>query len=197
MSSQKLIYTLRCCPCSDHELLHKYDALLRDGLGSILNIDMTESQWIQASLPIKLGGLGIRRVASLALPAFLASAAGTRALQSAMLDANHTVIDESVEGAAVTIVGAEEPQPDQKGAQHLALGEIPPPREAIRIFPRFPERWRLVDKHVAGPGLENVAAEPCIGVDPVRMRRAQKRGEPIVADGELVRDIVIDWQGIP
>src|SRR6218665_1025713 len=72
MSSPKLLYTLRCCP------LDRYDVLLRKGLSSILTIDMADDQWTQASLPIKLGGLGIRRAASLAIPAFLASAAGTQ-----------------------------------------------------------------------------------------------------------------------
>ena len=43
------------------------------------------TQWLQASLPIKDGGLWVRRVASLALPAFLASAAGTVSLQDAIL----------------------------------------------------------------------------------------------------------------
>jgi len=38
-------------------------------------------QWIQASQSVTDGGLGIRRVYSLALPAFLASAASTSHLQ--------------------------------------------------------------------------------------------------------------------
>jgi len=42
-------------------------------------------QWLQASLPLKEGGLGVRRVASLALPAFLASAASTLSLQALIL----------------------------------------------------------------------------------------------------------------
>jgi hypothetical protein len=42
-------------------------------------------QWLQASLPVKDGGLGVRRVASLASPAFLASAASTLALQDFIL----------------------------------------------------------------------------------------------------------------
>jgi len=46
---------------------------------------MTDTQWLQASLPIKDGGLGVRRVASLALPALLASAAGTVSLQDTIL----------------------------------------------------------------------------------------------------------------
>ena len=42
---------------------------------------------------IKAGGLGIRRVSSLALPAFLASAAGTLPLQSSMLRYSNTPMD--------------------------------------------------------------------------------------------------------
>ena len=40
---------------------------------------------LQASLPVKDGGLGVRRVSSLALPAFLASAASTLSLQADIL----------------------------------------------------------------------------------------------------------------
>jgi len=51
-------------------------------------------KWIQASLPVCDGGLEIRRVTSLALPAFVASAASTLSLQAdilagcAVLDSN-------------------------------------------------------------------------------------------------------------
>jgi len=52
--------------------------LLQSAISWITNLDLTDTQWSQASLPIKDGGLGVRRVASLApLLAFLASAAGT------------------------------------------------------------------------------------------------------------------------
>jgi len=40
---------------------------------------------IQASLPVRDGGLGVRRVSSLALPAFLASPASTLSLQDDIL----------------------------------------------------------------------------------------------------------------
>jgi len=46
---------------------------------------VSDTQWLQASLPVKDGGLGIRRAASLALPAFLASAASTSSLQDSIL----------------------------------------------------------------------------------------------------------------
>src|SRR6218665_1487028 len=45
------------------------------------------------SLPIKLGGLGIRRAASLAIPAFFASAAGTQMTQASMLENSFTDTD--------------------------------------------------------------------------------------------------------
>ena len=51
----------------------------------ITNSSLTDTQWLQASLPIKDGGLGVRRVSSLVLPAFLASAAGTALLQTEIL----------------------------------------------------------------------------------------------------------------
>jgi len=52
---------------------------------SVTNSDLTDIQWMQASMPVKHGGLGIRRVSSLANPAFLASAASTLSLQDQIL----------------------------------------------------------------------------------------------------------------
>ena len=39
---------------------------LRSGLTSILNVDLSENQWTQASLPVGDGGLGIRSAQMLA-----------------------------------------------------------------------------------------------------------------------------------
>jgi len=58
---------------------------LRKALCTIINVDFTDSQWTQASLPVGLGGLGVRSVSTLAPSAFLASAAGTRTLQDRLL----------------------------------------------------------------------------------------------------------------
>ena len=60
---------------------------MRKGLENILNISFTDTQWLQATFPIRLGGLGIRRAESLANPAFLASAAFTSEIQSNILGA--------------------------------------------------------------------------------------------------------------
>jgi len=84
-SAPKLMHTLRSSPCDGHNALEKFDGLLRGCVSTITNTDLTDIQWIQASLPVRNGGLGIRRVSSLASSAFLASAAGTRDLQSRIL----------------------------------------------------------------------------------------------------------------
>jgi len=51
----------------------------------ITNSSLSDSQWAQANLPIKDGGLGIRNVSDLALPAFIASSVGTGRLQEELL----------------------------------------------------------------------------------------------------------------
>ena len=79
------MHTLRCAPCHGHPALQNFDELLRDGVSSITNSSLTETHWIQASLPIRNESLRIRRGTSLALSAFLASAASTSDLQNALL----------------------------------------------------------------------------------------------------------------
>ena len=79
------MHTLRSAPCFGHPALHEVDSLLRRSLCDVINIDLTDLQWQQASLPVRLGGLGIRLVSQLAPSAFLASAVGTKELQDAIL----------------------------------------------------------------------------------------------------------------
>ena len=44
-------------------------------------MQLSDNQWLQSSLPVREGGLGVRSVVSLAPSAFLASAVSTRPLQ--------------------------------------------------------------------------------------------------------------------
>jgi len=101
LSIPKLLYTLRTSACFLNEgLLRDFDEVLRSGLCSLLNIHISDDQWIQASLPVRSGGLGIRSAVMLATPAFLASAAGTRSLQDQLLhDVDVTSTDPLVEDA--------------------------------------------------------------------------------------------------
>ena len=82
LSAPKLLYTLRCSPCSDHPGLDEFDHLLRAALTIIMNFEIDDLAWIQASLPVVAGGLGVRSVTLLAPSAFLASAAATLELQT-------------------------------------------------------------------------------------------------------------------
>ena len=71
-SAPRVQHLLRCSPSVDHPALLEFDELLRSAVSLISNSVLSDDQWLQASLPIKDGGLGIRRVSSLATPAFLA-----------------------------------------------------------------------------------------------------------------------------
>ena len=88
-SAPKIMHTLSCSPCFGNEALEQFDSLLRSDLCTITNLAVSNHQWIQTSLPVSAGGLWIRRVVSLALPAFLASAASTHSLQSLLLPNCH------------------------------------------------------------------------------------------------------------
>ena len=68
-----------------HLSLQLFDSSLRSALQRICNSGFSDSQWLQASLSVRDGGLRVRRVSSLALPAYLASAASTLSLQNEIL----------------------------------------------------------------------------------------------------------------
>jgi len=78
-------HLLRCSPSASHSALLEFDSLLKTAIERITNSSLTDSLWPQASLPIRDGGLGVRRVSSLAIPTFLASAASTVSLQDEIL----------------------------------------------------------------------------------------------------------------
>ena len=70
-----ICYELRCSLSKDHPALEMFDSQLRSAVCHITNSRLSDSQWLQTSLPVSERGLGVRRVASLVFPAFLASAA--------------------------------------------------------------------------------------------------------------------------
>ena len=77
LSIPKVLYILRTAPCFLTDLLSTFDDHLRTLLSEILNVNLAnESAWTQASLPVKAGGIGIRRATQLASSAYLVSAAG-------------------------------------------------------------------------------------------------------------------------
>ena len=101
-SAPRLMHILRCAPCINHPLLLSHDSLLREGISVITISCLIDIHWLQASLSIRDGGLGIRRVSSLAFSAFFASAANTRDLQNRMLVASNIGVDTVIASAQDT-----------------------------------------------------------------------------------------------
>ena len=66
LSMSRLLYTLRTSDCHDHPLLTRFDAILREGLSLILNVDFDDTQWLQATFPVRNGGFGLRTASTLA-----------------------------------------------------------------------------------------------------------------------------------
>jgi Reverse transcriptase (RNA-dependent DNA polymerase) len=73
LSLPKLQYTMRCSPSFDSSVIARYDECNRDTLEAVLNVQLSEYAWLQASLPVAAGGLGVRTASQIVLPAFLSS----------------------------------------------------------------------------------------------------------------------------
>ena len=103
LTAPRLMYLLRTAPCSDSPVLQQYDTIIRESLSATLNVDLDDDRWLQASLPVRWGGLGVRGVALLAPSAYLASAASTTELTFALLPAYLRHVEDSGMAAAKTI----------------------------------------------------------------------------------------------
>ena len=81
-SLHPLLFILCSSPAFLSPKLKEYDTMLCSLLSSLLNvsIDVNCPFWIQASLPIRLGGLGFRSADQLAPSSYLSSAAASRCL---------------------------------------------------------------------------------------------------------------------
>ena len=61
-SAPKMMHIMRRSPCANHPALAEYDNVVRKGICAIANLDLSDLQWLQASIPVKEGGLEVRRV---------------------------------------------------------------------------------------------------------------------------------------
>ncbi|XP_029656497.1 uncharacterized protein LOC115230450 [Octopus sinensis] len=74
LSIPKILYILRSSPCFLHpKHLGSIDSIIRRHAELICNVQLDDLAWKQASLPIRMGGIGLRSPTDLALPAYLAS----------------------------------------------------------------------------------------------------------------------------
>ena len=86
----KLLYLLRTAPCFSSSTLKSFDNTMKSCLEAITNCNLDEQSFCQATLPVKLGGLGIRRTQDLSLPAFIASCFKVTGISEQLLSFEHT-----------------------------------------------------------------------------------------------------------
>ena len=124
----KVLYILRTAPCFLSEQLGVFDSDLRRLLSTILNVDLdNDSAWLQATLPVRAGGLGIRRAVQLASSAYLASAAGCSALIQEILPLSLLANpDPNIELAtSIWCQGLSQPPPSLPESSHQRVWDAP------------------------------------------------------------------------
>ncbi|CAG9109033.1 unnamed protein product [Plutella xylostella] len=115
LSMPKLTYALRTSPVWLFPAnIANIDNCIKNVLEQVLNIKLEGDQWRQAALPIRHGGLGIRRVKETGLSAFLSSAHGVVDLVTRILSINGDgfrlpFVTEALEGWEAQCPGKELP----------------------------------------------------------------------------------------
>ena len=86
LSLPKFVFILRTCPLSFiQEAVKAFDTALYDAVTEIVGAPLSNWAWRKATLPVSLGGLGFRMVASHAPAAFFASVTQSASLVTAIL----------------------------------------------------------------------------------------------------------------
>jgi hypothetical protein len=94
VGAPRIVYTLRTSfTQEDTGTLGQMDEVLRSSLEKILNVQLNETQWSQSSLPMALGGLGIRKLSDLSMPCFISSSYSSRGLVNVLTPASSETHD--------------------------------------------------------------------------------------------------------
>ena len=105
LSSCKIIHLLLTVPFTILKpFLLQFDHNLRSCLGRIMQCSLFDTSWRQASLPFRLGGLGLRESAFSASPAFLGSCNSVRELASTLLSVDINQLSFPNEEDAATLL---------------------------------------------------------------------------------------------
>jgi hypothetical protein len=87
--------------------VNSIDSSLKSCLERILNLRLTDLQWRQSTLPIRFGGLGIRRISDIYLPAFQSSINGVKKLVSLLLNSKDNELNIHHYDEALAVWGVE------------------------------------------------------------------------------------------
>jgi len=118
VSIPRLIYFLRCAPTWRRwESLRNYDDVLKATLETILNCEMSPEAWLQSSLPVSDGGLGVRHATDLSIPCFLSSVHSVLPLVQSLLPPHLHGYDEAIDEALSLRQGLPSPEDTHFGSQ--------------------------------------------------------------------------------
>ena len=85
----KLTYFLRSSPCFlKPAILESYVTIIKDALIKILNIQLPEEAWSQATLPVAKGGLGLRPATEVAIAGYLSSINASSGIVQSLIPIN-------------------------------------------------------------------------------------------------------------
>ena len=120
-----------CCPPALQEALAEFDYHFQNMIAEILRVPcLTEDQWEQASLPVKLSGLDVNQTKVIAGPAYVGSCCLTKDLVAALLKQDSSSFEPSdVKGLLVAhevatgITHELVALSDSKKVQHLLSSE--------------------------------------------------------------------------
>ena len=88
----KLIFSHRTVETSSHlEVLQEYNRVTREAISRIMGVPLTEQQWLQTTLPVSMGGLGLRSAEGHAPAAFAASYLSSQPLLRCLLNTSEDV----------------------------------------------------------------------------------------------------------
>ena len=86
LSLPKFEYSARVTNPEFHaSSMRRFDGLMRESLGSVLGHSLDDKQWEQASLPVSMGGMGLRRATAHSPAAYVSSVAHSFDLTSEIL----------------------------------------------------------------------------------------------------------------
>src|SRR3989441_4247999 len=83
----KVQYLLRSTPAFAAVAVADLTVAIREALSAVTNIQLDDTSWLQASLPVRWGGAGVRDVGTLSASAFLSSHFSTTRLVKNLLPA--------------------------------------------------------------------------------------------------------------
>lgn len=125
----KLTFLLRTSPFwKFQQMVNSFDDLSQKTMQQIANTKMDSHQWILASLPVRHGGIGIRRVSDISIPSFLSSVTGVFSLICAIIPSIQTDLTE--------VTGYEET---------LAAWNVMCPNCPSPINPSFQQHWDAIN----------------------------------------------------